>query len=124
MASCLALKLAGAGGGVVAGGGATGSSSACLPGTRLTFSYAFCNSACAFFALASRGLGKGAGGCGLGAELRGECVSGRKLNRGRSGLARTLQMKTADNAGITAPKGEQGRARGRQGPARGSWERQ
>src|SRR2546429_8646779 len=95
MASCLALKLAGAGSGVVAGGGATGRSSACLPGTRLTFSYAFCNSACAFFALASRALSKGAGGCGLIFELGGRGWRGRRVERRGGRVGKTRGVKHA-----------------------------
>src|SRR5882672_477563 len=103
MASCLAPKLDGAGRGVFAGGGTMGINSERLAGTTRVCDRAFCNSACAFLALASRALGRIARGCGLMSELRGKFCNGRRFRRGNKGLAKTLAIKTATSAVMITP---------------------
>src|SRR6185436_7630109 len=93
-ASCFALKLAGAGKGLLVGGGAMGINAACLPGITRVCDRAFCNSAWAFFAFASRAVGICGAGCGLRSAVRGRYCDLR-FGVGSHGLASTLEMKIA-----------------------------
>src|SRR5437762_2127360 len=92
--SCFELKLEGAGRGLLVGGGAIGINAARLPGTTRVCARAFCNSAWAFFALASRAVGICGAACGFKSVERGKYCD-LKLGVFRNGADSTLEMKIA-----------------------------
>src|SRR5262245_40035947 len=94
MASCFELKLAGAGRGLLAGGVAMGNKAAWRPGTTRVCDRAFCNSAWAFLALASRAVGICGAGCGFRSVGRGRYCD-LKLGGFRNGAESTLEIKIA-----------------------------
>src|SRR5712692_11248765 len=98
------VNVAGAGKGVLAGGGAIGISCGRCPGMTRVCDKAFCNSAWAFLALASRGfVGRIAGAFGGRSLACGRFGSGRRLNFGSKGLDNTLAMKTDARAVTITP---------------------